>query len=199
MIGKTISHYKIIEKLDEGGMGVVYKAEDTKLKRIVALKFLKPEALGNEEQKTRFVYEAQAASSLDHPNICNIHEINETEDGQMFIAMTFYEGETLRKKIARGILPIEEAIDIAIQISQGLAKTHERGIVHRDINSSNIMVTNDGVVKILDFGLAKISGTPKITKTGTTLGTIAYMSPEQVRGDAVDHRTDLWSLGSYAV
>jgi len=195
MIGKTISHYKIIEKLDEGGMGVVYKAEDTKLKRTVALKFLKPEALGNEEQKTRFVYEAQAASALDHPNICNIHGIDETEAGQMFIAMTFYEGETLRKKIARGMLPIEEAIDIAIQIAQGLAKTHERGIVHRDINSSNIMVTNDGVVKIMDFGLAKISGTPKITKTGTTLGTIAYMSPEQVRGDAVDHRTDLWSLG----
>ncbi len=194
-IGEVISHYRIIEKLGEGGMGVVYKAEDTKLKRTVALKFLPPELTRDEEAKERFIREAQAASALDHPNICTIYEINETEDGQMFIAMAFYKGETLKIKIARGPLPVEEAVDIAIQTSRGLAKAHEEGIVHRDIKPANIMVTDEGVVKILDFGLAKIAAS-MLTKEGTTLGTVAYMSPEQARGETVDHRTDIWSLGA---
>jgi TolB-like protein/tRNA A-37 threonylcarbamoyl transferase component Bud32/Flp pilus assembly protein TadD len=195
MIGKTISHYKILEKLGEGGMGVVYKAEDLKLKRTVALKFLPPELTRDPEAKERFIQEAQAASALDHPNICNIHEIDETEDGQMFIVMACYEGETLKKKVASGQLSVDSVIDIAIQIAQGLAKAHEHGIIHRDIKPANVMITNDGVAKILDFGLAKLAGQVGLTKTGVTLGTIAYMSPEQARGEEVDARTDIWSFG----
>jgi serine/threonine-protein kinase len=195
MIGQTISHYKILERLGGGGMGVVYKAEDTKLKRIVALKFLPPELTRDKEAKERFIHEAQAASALDHPNICNIHEVGETDDGQMFIAMACYEGETLKSRIAKGQLRIEEAVEIAIQVAQGLQKAHEKGIVHRDIKPGNIIITNDGVAKILDFGLAKLAGQAKLTKTGSTVGTAAYMSPEQARGLDVDHRTDIWSLG----
>ena len=195
MIGRTISHYKILEKLGGGGMGVVYKAEDTKLKRTVALKFLPPELTRDEDAKERFIQEAQSASALDHPNICNIHEIDETADGQMFICMAYYEGETLKQKIARGPAAIERAIDTAIQISEGLAKAHRQGIVHRDVKPANLMLTNDGAVKIVDFGLAKLVGGARVTKTGTTVGTVAYMSPEQARGEAVDHRTDIWSLG----
>ncbi|MBL7135126.1 MAG: protein kinase, partial [Candidatus Marinimicrobia bacterium] len=195
MIGKTISHYKILEKLGEGGMGVVYKAEDTKLKRTVALKFLPPELTRDEEAKERFVHEAQAASALEHNNICNIHEIDETDDRQTFIVMACYEGETLKHKIERGPFKLEESIDITIQIAEGLAKAHEQGIVHRDIKSANLYMTKDDVVKILDFGLAKLRGQTKLTKEGTTLGTAAYMSPEQTRGEDVDHRTDIWSLG----
>jgi len=195
MIGRTISHYKILEKLGEGGMGVVYKAEDTKLKRTVALKFLPPELTRDAEAKKRFIHEAQAASALEHNNICNIHEIDETGDGQTFIVMACYEGEILKDKIQQGPLKIEEAIGIAIQVAEGLEKAHKKGIVHRDIKPANIFITNDGVVKILDFGLAKLAGQVKITKTGTTLGTVAYMSPEQARGDEVDHWTDIWSLG----
>jgi len=195
MIGKTISHYKILEKLGEGGMGVVYKAEDLKLKRIVALKFLPPDLTRDPEAKERFIQEAQAASALDHPNICNIHEIDETEDGQMFICMAYYDGETLKRKVASGQLSVDSVIDIAIQIAQGLVKAHEHGIVHRDIKPGNIMITKDGMVKILDFGLAKLAGQVGLTKTGTTVGTIAYMSPEQARGEDVDHRSDIWSFG----
>lgn len=195
MVGKTISHYKILEKLGEGGMGVVYKAEDIKLKRTVALKFLPPELTRDPEAKERFIQEAQAASALDHPNICTIHEIDETEDGQLFIVMACYEGETLKKKVASGQLSVDSAIDIAIQIAQGLAKAHEHGITHRDIKPANVMITKDGVIKILDFGLAKLTGQVGLTKTGMTIGTIAYMSPEQTRGEEVDHRTDIWSLG----
>ena len=195
MIGKTISHYKILEKLGEGGMGVVYKAEDTKLKRTVALKFLPPDLTRDEEAKQRFIHEAQAASALDHPNVCTIYEIDETKDGQTFMAMGCYEGESLKGKISKGPLKIEAAIDIAIQIAQGLNKAHEKGIVHRDIKPANIFITEDGAVKILDFGLAKLAGRTKLTKTGTTLGTVAYMSPEQTRSEKVDHRSDIWSLG----
>ena len=194
MIGQTISHYKILEKLGEGGMGVVYKAEDTKLKRTVALKFLPPELTRDDEAKERFVHEAQAASALQHNNVSTIHEIDETDEGQMFICMDYYEGETLNEKIKSGPIKIEEALDIAIQIAQGLEKAHKKGIVHRDIKSGNILVTEDGVVKIVDFGLAKLRGQTKLTKEGTTLGTVAYMSPEQARGEEVDHRTDIWSL-----
>ena len=195
MIGKTISHYKIIKKLGAGGMGVVYKAEDTRLHRIVALKFLPPELTRDEEAKKRFIQEAQAASSLDHNNICVVHEIDETDDNQLFICMNYYEGETLKEKIERGPLKIDDTIDITIQIAQGLLKAHEQKIIHRDIKPANIFITNDGVVKILDFGLAKLSGKTIMTKVGSTLGTIAYMSPEQARGEEVDNRTDIWSLG----
>jgi len=193
--GKTVSHYRIIGQLGQGGMGVVYKAEDTKLKRAVALKFLPPELTREPEAKERFIHEAQAASTLDHPNICTVHEIGETDDGQMFIAMACYDGETLKKKIDRGPLKIDKAIDITVQVSQGLQKAHEHGIVHRDIKPANVLVTGDGVAKIVDFGLAKLAGQTKLTKAGSTLGTVAYMSPEQARGEEVDARTDIWSLG----
>jgi len=194
MIGKTISHYKILEKLG-GGMGVVYKAQDLKLDRFVALKFLPHHLSADEDEKKRFVHEAKAASALDHPNICTIYEIDETEDGRLFIVMAYYEGETLKKKVASSQLPVNSVIDIAIQIAQGLAKAHEHGIVHRDIKPANVMITKDGVVKILDFGVAKLAGQTRHTKTGATVGTVAYMSPEQTRGAEVDHRTDIWALG----
>ena len=195
MIGQNISHYKVLEKLGGGGMGVVYKAEDTKLKRLVALKFLPPDLTRDEDAKERFVHEAQAASALDHLNICNIHEIDETEDGQMFICMAYYDGHTLKKHIARGTTSVEEAMNIAIQTAEGLAKAHAQGIVHRDIKPANIMLTNDGVVKIVDFGLAKLAGMSHVTRTGTTVGTVAYMSPEQARGEPADQRSDIFSLG----
>jgi serine/threonine-protein kinase len=195
MIGTTISHYKIVEKLGGGGMGVVYKAEDTKLRRIVALKFLSPDLARDEQAKTRFVHEAQAASALRHPNICTIHDIDETADNRLFIVMDFYEGKTLKEMIESGPLPIDKAIDIAIQVAQGLAKAHESGVVHRDIKPANILIGQDGIARIVDFGLAKLSGQTMLTKAGSTLGTEAYMSPEQARGESVDHRTDIWSLG----
>jgi tetratricopeptide (TPR) repeat protein/predicted Ser/Thr protein kinase len=194
MIGKTVSHYRILDKLGEGGMGVVYKAEDTKLRRIVALKFLPPQSLGTDEEKARFVLEAQAAAALNHPNICTIHEIDEA-DGQTFIAMEYVEGLTLRERVSSGPLKLDEAIGIASQTAEALNKAHEKGVIHRDVKSGNIMVTSDGQVKIMDFGLAKLGGESKLTKTGTTVGTVAYMSPEQARGDATDGRTDVWSLG----
>ncbi len=203
MIGQTISHYKILEKLGGGGMGVVYKAEDIKLKRYVALKFLPFDLTRDDEAKERFVHEARAASALDHPNICTIYEIDESPDGQLFIAMACYEGETLKKKIggadSRPPVPdqlsVTRAIDIAIQIAQGLARAHEAGITHRDIKPANVMITTRGEVKIVDFGLAKLAGRTKLTKSGTTLGTVAYMSPEQAQGVEADHRSDIWSLG----
>ncbi|UCF78985.1 MAG: protein kinase [Candidatus Eiseniibacteriota bacterium] len=194
MIDKTISHYKILEKLGEGGMGVVYKAEDTKLKRTVALKFLPPELTRDSEAKARFLHEAQAAAALSHPNICTVHEIDEA-DGQIFIATECIEGKTLKEKIASGPMKIDEALSTVIQVAEGLQEAHERGIVHRDIKSANVMVTSKGQAKIMDFGLAKLAGGTKLTKTGTKVGTIAYMSPEQARGEEVDHRSDVWSLG----
>ena len=195
MEGKIISHYKLLEKLGGGGMGIVYKARDIKLDRYVALKFLPPSFSLDEEAKQRFIHEAKAASALEHNNICNIHEINETEDGQLYIVMAYYDGETLKKKVEKGSIDIDEAINITIQIAEGLSKAQEKGIIHRDIKPANIFVTNDGVVKILDFGLAKVAGQSQITKTSSTVGTVAYMSPEQARGETVDHRTDIWSLG----
>lgn len=195
MIGHTISHYKILEKLGEGGMGVVYKAEDTKLKRTVALKFLPPELTRDKDAKARFINEAQTASALQHHNICTIHEIDETKDGRLFISMDCYLGETLRDKIAKGPLPVEEAIEFVSQAAAGLSEAHRAGTVHRDIKPANIMVTDKGVVKILDFGLAKLAGQARITKIGTTVGTVAYMSPEQAQGEKIDERSDIWSLG----
>ncbi|RKY95299.1 MAG: protein kinase, partial [Ignavibacteriae bacterium] len=195
MIGKTISHYKILEKLGGGGMGVVYKAEDTKLDRTVALKFLPQHLHLDKEAEQRFISEAKSASSFDHPNICTIHDIGKTDDDQLFIAMASYEGETLKKKLDKGPVNVEEAIDIATQIAEGLKKAHQKGIVHRDIKPANIFITNDGLVKILDFGLAKVSSQAQITTMGTTMGTVAYMSPEQTKGEEVDQRTDIWSFG----
>jgi serine/threonine protein kinase/Tfp pilus assembly protein PilF len=194
MIGQTISHYKILEEIGAGGMGVVYKALDTKLDRIVALKFLPPHISINKEEKKRFIHEAKAAAALNHINIVTIYEINDFED-QTYIAMEHLEGETLKDKIASGPLPINNAIDIVIQIAEGLQEAHQNHIVHRDIKAANIIITDKGQVKILDFGLAKLRGVTKLTKEGTTLGTVAYMSPEQASGDKVDHRSDIWSLG----
>ena len=158
MIGKMISHYRILEKLGGGGMGVVYKAEDTKLKRVVAMKLLPPELTRDPDAKERFVQEAQAASSLDHANICTIHEIDETEDGQLFICMAYYEGETLKKKIDRGPLKLEEVVQIVIQVADGLARAHETGMIHRDIKPANLMITERGELRIVDFGLARLAG-----------------------------------------
>ena len=194
MIGQTISHYKILEKLGEGGMGVAYKAEDTKLKRVVALKFLSSQSLGTPDEKTRFVHEAQAAAALDHPNICTVHEIDEA-DGHTFIAMAYVEGQSLREKTESGPLKLEEALSVAIDVAHGLQEAHEKDIVHRDIKSANIMVTKKGQAKITDFGLAKLADSTRVTKTGTSVGTVAYMSPEQARGEDVDQRSDIWSLG----
>ena len=195
MNGRIISHYRVLDEIGRGGMGVVYRAEDMRLQRIVALKFLPPELTSDEEAKQRFMREARAASGLDHPNVCSIHEIDESPDGRLFLAMAFYEGETLQKRIARGPIPTTVALDIAMQAAQGLRKAHEAGIVHRDIKPANLFVTRDGIVKILDFGLAKPSGQTALTRTGTTPGTIAYIAPERIRGAEADERSDLWALG----
>jgi serine/threonine protein kinase len=194
MIGKTISRYKILEKLGEGGMGVVYKAEDTELRRPAALKFLSPGALANGEEEARFIHEAQSSASLDHPNICTVYEIGQAGE-HTFIAMAYVEGENLRDRLDSGRpFKVTEAVDIAIQVAEGLQEAHSKGIIHRDVKSSNIMVTESGRAKIMDFGLAK---SPRLTapEESTTLGTVAYMSPEQTRGEDVDGRSDIWSLG----
>ncbi|MGB6647460.1 MAG: serine/threonine-protein kinase, partial [Bacteroidota bacterium] len=195
MTGRIVSHYRIAEKLGGGGMGVVYRAEDTRLKRAVALKFLLGGGSFDPEMKLRFTREAQAASALQHANICTIHDIDETDDGQVFISMDYYEGETLKGRLSRGAMEISEALEIGVQIASGLARAHEAGIVHRDIKPANIMITVRGEVRIVDFGLAKLADRSKITKTGSTLGTIAYMSPEQAHGEEVSFATDVWSLG----
>jgi serine/threonine protein kinase/tetratricopeptide (TPR) repeat protein len=194
MIEKTVSHYRILEKIGEGGMGVVYKAEDTRLKRTVALKFLPKEFTKDTPAIERFMLEAQAAAALDHPNICTIYEINESED-QTFISMAYIKGKSLKEKIESGPLEIEEALNIAAQVAEGLQEAHEKGIVHRDIKPGNVMITEKGQAKITDFGLAKLEWGTDLTKTATIMGTAAYMSPEQARGEKVDLRTDIWSLG----
>ncbi len=195
MIEKEVSHYRIIDKIGSGGMGEVFLAEDTKLERKVALKFLPAQFSADEEEKKRFIHEAKAASALDHPNICSVHEIGETPEGQLFIVMGYYAGKTLKEKIRSAPLPVAEALEIAGQIAEGLKKAHAKGIVHRDIKPANVMLTDEGIVKIVDFGLAKLKGLSRLTKTGTTLGTAAYMSPEQAVGKEADQRTDIWSLG----
>lgn len=194
MIGQTISHYKVLERIGHGGMGVVYKAEDTKLKRHVALKFLAPAALEEADVRERFLREAQAAAALDHPNICATYGIDEYA-GRAFIVMAFIRGEDLDKRIARKPIHIPDALDIAIGVAQGLQEAHQNGIVHRDIKPGNIKITLSGQAKVMDFGLAKLADSSGITKTGITIGTAAYMSPEQTLGEAVDHRTDIWALG----
>ena len=194
MTGRTVSHYKIIEQLGKGGMGVVYKAEDTRLRREVAIKFLPSDAAADAEVRKRFKIEAQAAAALNHQNIATIYSIEETDD-QAFIVMEHIEGRVLKQMIDSGPIALDKALDIADQIAQGLQAAHDGGIVHRDIKSGNIIVTRQGGVKIMDFGVAKPAGSSGITTTGTTVGTIAYMSPEQIQSSDVDHRTDLWSLG----
>ena len=193
--GTRLGPYEIRSHLGHGGMGVVYLARDPRLDRQVAIKVLPPDLTQDDTAKQRFLREAKAASALDDPNICTIHEINETVDGDLYLVMAHYEGETLKERIARGPLALDDAIDIATQVGQGLSKAHAAGIVHRDIKPANLMVTGDGTVKILDFGIAKLVGSETATETGTTLGTVAYMSPEQARGEEVDHGTDIWSLG----
>lgn len=192
--GASVSHYRIIEKIGAGGMGVVYKAEDTELRRTVALKFLAPQALGSPQDKARLIREAQAAAALDHPNICTVHEIGRA-DGDTFIVMAYVEGQSLEDLIEAGPLGLEEALDLTVQVSHGLKAAHDKGIVHRDIKPANIMITSDGVAKIMDFGLAKSAGQTRLTGTAMTLGTVAYMSPEQSQGEEIDRRTDIWSLG----
>ncbi len=196
MIGKTVTHYEIQSQLGAGGMGVVYKAKDLRLDRLVALKFLPPQFASTEALKRRFVNEARAASALDHINICTIHEIDESEDGQLFIVMALYQGESLQERIRRGPLSPAETLDIGIQVTEGLSAAHERGILHRDIKPGNIFITDRQTVKVLDFGLAKVSGATKITRSGTSMGTLSYMPPEQLRGEDADPRSDLFSLGA---
>ena len=193
--GSTIAgKYRILEELGRGGMGVVYKAEDTKLKRTVALKFLPPELTHISEVKERFMREAQAAASLDHPNICTVYEFDEADE-KTFISMAYIEGQSLKKKIESGSLELDEALMIVTQVAEGLREAHKKGVVHRDIKSANVMVTEKGQAKIMDFGLARMMGGTLVTKEGTTMGTVAYMSPEQAIGEEVDQRTDIWSFG----
>ncbi|GMQ82226.1 MAG: hypothetical protein BMS9Abin05_1671 [Rhodothermia bacterium] len=199
MVGTTLSHYKIISEIGRGGMGIVYKAEDTKLSRTVAVKVLPAAALGNDEDKARFFREAQAAAQLQHANIATVYAIEEATSAggevQPFIAMEFIDGETLTERITQGPLKLEEARQFAVQVATALEAAHEKNIVHRDVKSGNVMITKKGLAKVLDFGLAKTSQSTKLTQLGSTLGTVAYMSPEQARGDEVDSRSDLWSLG----
>src|SRR5713101_6797246 len=200
MVGKTISHYRILEEIGRGGMGVVYKADDTKLHRSVALKFLSENTFTTEREKTRFAREAQSAAKLNHPNIATIYDYDEVEDQKTatkraFIAMEFVEGKSLKEKIAQGPLSIEEVISIIVQMAKAMHSAHMRGIIHRDIKPANIILKSDGTVKILDFGLAKLSGETRSTESGKIVGSIAYMSPEQVTGEKVDERSDIWSLG----
>jgi serine/threonine protein kinase/Flp pilus assembly protein TadD len=198
MIGKTISHYRILEELGRGGMGVVYKATDLKLDRMVAIKFLPPHLSTSEDTKARFMQEAKAAAALNHPNILSVYEIDE-EDGGMFFVMEYVEGTTLKHHIANlksgtGI-PVSQAIEWTSRIAEGLQAAHQENIVHRDIKPENIMLTREGKLKIMDFGIAKLKSSSGLTKTGVSLGTLSYMSPEQVQGIVADHRSDIWSLG----
>ena len=194
MVGQTISHYKVLDKLGQGGMGVVYRAQDTKLDRTVALKFLPAHLLGDEDIRKRFEREAKAVASLHHPNICPVYEIDDVDE-KAFIAMAFIEGESLDKKIEQGPLKLDQALAIAQQVAQGLEAAHEKGIHHRDIKPENLMVDAKGHVTIMDFGLAQLTEASRLTRTDETLGTTSYMSPEQTEGSGTDHRTDIWALG----
>jgi len=194
MVGRTIAHYDILARIGGGGMGVVYRARDSRLGRTVALKFLPPQWSNDESARLRFVREAQAASATLHPNICTIHDIETADDGQLFIVMAFYEGPTLKQRLDSGPLAVDEALDIASQIADGLARAHAQGVVHRDVKPGNVILTEDGV-RVLDFGLATFADALKLTIEHSTLGTAAYMSPEQVRGESADARSDVWAVG----
>ena len=208
--GETISHYRVLALIGAGGMGEVYKAEDLRLRRPVALKFLSLALMHDEEAKRRIIIEAQAASALDHSNICTIYEVDETAEGRIFLAMAYYEGETLKQRIERGQVPIAEAVDVMVQVARGVTAAHDAGVVHRDIKPANIFLssrtagestasvgpTDDAArVKLLDFGIAKVPGQTGFTRTGSTIGTAAYMAPEHIAGHAIDERADIWSLG----
>jgi serine/threonine protein kinase len=195
MIGRTVGHYRILERLGGGGMGVVYKSEDLTLGRFVALKFLPPEMTRDPDAKERFLREARAASLLEHPNICSVYEVAEDGDGQLFIAMGYYEGETLREILERGPLSLRASVRVGAQILRGLSRAHAQGIVHRDIKPANIMVTIDGVAKLLDFGLAKFEDETRASRSEAAPGTLAYMAPEQLLGDEVGPPADLWAVG----
>ncbi|NNF04050.1 MAG: serine/threonine-protein kinase, partial [Rhodothermales bacterium] len=203
MIGTTLSHYRIVSELGRGGMGIVYLAEDTKLDRQVAIKVLPPSALSSEDDRARFYREAKAAAALNHSNIAQIYQIDEAVPSDAphgtqpspFIAMEYIDGEPLDDRIKRGPLKISEALRLAAQIAGALGEAHEKGIVHRDVKASNVMLTSKGDAKVLDFGLALTAASTKLTRMGSTLGTVAYMSPEQARGEEVDNRTDLWAVG----
>ncbi len=195
MLGQTISHYRITQKLGAGGMGVVYKAIDLKLERTVALKFLPQDMVVTGQDRERLLREARAASTLDHPNIGVIHGLEESEDRQFFIVMGYYEGSTLAERLDRGVVPIREALDLAIQIARGLGAAHARNIVHRDIKPSNVIITQDNLVKIVDFGLARVVASASATQSISLTGTLPYMAPEQILGEPVDQRSDVWALG----
>jgi serine/threonine protein kinase len=192
MIGQTVGQYKIVEKLGAGGMGEVFLAEDGKLDRKVALKFLPPGMASEPDVKARFMQEAKAASALNHPNVCTIHDIQE-HDGQLYIVMEYVDGTTLADK--KGQLSVKKAVDIIADVADGLAAAHEKGIVHRDIKAENIMLRADGIAQVMDFGLAKLRGVSRLTREGSTVGTTPYMSPEAIQGHDLDYRTDLYSLG----
>jgi tetratricopeptide (TPR) repeat protein len=193
--GRQISHFRVREVLDFGGMGIVYRAEDLRLERGVALKFLLPQYSRDPAAKRRFLREARAASMLDHPNVCTVYEADETDDGYLFLAMVYYAGETLRTRVARtGALPVEEAVELARQVALGLSAAHKAGIVHRDLKPGNLILSPEGTIKILDFGLSRVRDF-SITRFGERAGTVAYMSPEQLSGAATDTASDLWSLG----
>jgi serine/threonine protein kinase/tetratricopeptide (TPR) repeat protein len=195
MIGETISHYRIIEKIGAGGMGVVYKAIDVKLERTVALKFLPTDLAVSPRDKESLLREARAASALDHPNIGVIHGLEESEDHRLFIVMGYYEGETLAQKLSRGLIPVRESLNLAIQIARGLSAAHARNIVHRDVKPSNIIITKENVAKIVDFGLARVVATASATQSISSTGTLPYMAPEQILGETIDQRCDIWALG----
>ncbi len=194
MIGEQVGPYKIESIIGAGGMGMIHKAKDTRLDRHVALKCLPPHLTVNKQNRERFLNEAKAVSRLDHPNICTLYDIGETDDKQLYIAMPFYDGYTLDKRMCNGPMPLDDTIAICLQIAEGLHAAHNSGIVHRDIKPANVIVTSKNIVKVLDFGVAKISGV-NLTSTGVSLGTVAYMSPEQLCSETIDARTDIWALG----
>src|SRR5262249_44589175 len=199
-VGRVLSHYRLEAGIGAGGMGVLYRATDLKLGRAVAIKLLARHLVSDETAKARFIREARAASALDHPNIATVHEIGEAE-GELFIAMALYQGQTLKQRLEKGRLGVKEAVDVLRQVSLGLETAHRVGIIHRDIKPANILITSAGTVKILDFGLAKLASDSQaqtMTQEGQAMGTVLYMSPEQLRGESVDARADLWSLGVLA-